>query len=276
VFGLTAAGSQYTAVHFTETLQLHGLSPSIGTVGDYDNALAETNIELYNDRMHPRRLTVSPRTTDRPQPRRGHPLQLGALVQHQSAHAQPRPTPTRRGRLLCTNPRHQPVVHITEGASNPGRFSLVRRGKVHYTEGFHARRYPLDRPAHLYVRVATCAQLATTIRRDIPRIDVRGCIREATLVRCRALKTYELAGAPHMRRVLASQMAEMAYSADRISAIMFSEAQHAKRTAILDDTIVEIVNHLNVARTVVERASRPGGIDRGTSGAANNLPSQPR
>jgi putative transposase len=42
------AGSQYTSVHFTETLQLHGLSPSIGTVGDaYDNALAETTIGLY-------------------------------------------------------------------------------------------------------------------------------------------------------------------------------------------------------------------------------------
>lgn len=42
------AGSQYTSLHFTETLQLHGLSPSIGTVGDaYDNALAETTIGLY-------------------------------------------------------------------------------------------------------------------------------------------------------------------------------------------------------------------------------------
>ncbi|WP_344166086.1 IS3 family transposase, partial [Kribbella yunnanensis] len=42
------AGSQYTSVHLTETLQLHGLSPSIGTVGDaYDNALAETTIGLY-------------------------------------------------------------------------------------------------------------------------------------------------------------------------------------------------------------------------------------
>jgi putative transposase len=31
------AGSQYTSVHLTETLQLHGLSPSIGTIGDaYD------------------------------------------------------------------------------------------------------------------------------------------------------------------------------------------------------------------------------------------------
>jgi putative transposase len=42
------AGSQYTAVHFTETLELHGLTPSIGSVGDaYDNALAETTIGLY-------------------------------------------------------------------------------------------------------------------------------------------------------------------------------------------------------------------------------------
>jgi putative transposase len=42
------AGSQYTSVRFTETLQLHGLSPSIGSVGDaYDNALAETTIGLY-------------------------------------------------------------------------------------------------------------------------------------------------------------------------------------------------------------------------------------
>jgi putative transposase len=42
------AGSQYTSLHFTETLQLHGIDPSIGTVGDaYDNALAETTIGLY-------------------------------------------------------------------------------------------------------------------------------------------------------------------------------------------------------------------------------------
>jgi putative transposase len=42
------AGSQYTAVRFAETLQLAGLLPSIGTVGDaYDNALAETTMGLY-------------------------------------------------------------------------------------------------------------------------------------------------------------------------------------------------------------------------------------
>jgi hypothetical protein len=35
-------------VHLTETLHLHGLNPSTGTVGDaYDNTLAETTIGLY-------------------------------------------------------------------------------------------------------------------------------------------------------------------------------------------------------------------------------------
>ena len=42
------AGSQYTSVHFGETLELEGILPSIGTVGDaFDNALAETTIGLY-------------------------------------------------------------------------------------------------------------------------------------------------------------------------------------------------------------------------------------
>jgi putative transposase len=42
------AGSQYTSVHFAETLMLAGMIPSIGTVGDaLDNALAETTIGLY-------------------------------------------------------------------------------------------------------------------------------------------------------------------------------------------------------------------------------------
>jgi putative transposase len=44
------AGSQYTAIHFGETLTLSGLRPSIGSVGDaYDNALAETTIGLYKN-----------------------------------------------------------------------------------------------------------------------------------------------------------------------------------------------------------------------------------
>ena len=34
---------QYTAIRFTETLALQGLSASIGSVGDaYDNAMAES------------------------------------------------------------------------------------------------------------------------------------------------------------------------------------------------------------------------------------------
>jgi putative transposase len=44
------AGSQYTAIHFGETLSLSGPQPSIGSVGDaYDNALAETTIGLYKN-----------------------------------------------------------------------------------------------------------------------------------------------------------------------------------------------------------------------------------
>jgi putative transposase len=42
------AGSQYTAIHYGETLMLQGLIPSVGTVGDaLDNALCETTIGLY-------------------------------------------------------------------------------------------------------------------------------------------------------------------------------------------------------------------------------------
>ena len=42
------AGSQYTALRFTEHLALEGIAPSIGSVGDaYDNALMETVIGLF-------------------------------------------------------------------------------------------------------------------------------------------------------------------------------------------------------------------------------------
>lgn len=42
------AGSQYTAIHYSETLMLAGLLPSVGTAGDaLDNALCETTIGLY-------------------------------------------------------------------------------------------------------------------------------------------------------------------------------------------------------------------------------------
>lgn len=42
------AGSQYTSIHYTERLELEGINPSIGSVGDaYDNALMETINGLY-------------------------------------------------------------------------------------------------------------------------------------------------------------------------------------------------------------------------------------
>ena len=42
------AGSQYTSIRFTERLELEGISPSIGSVGDaFDNALMETINGLY-------------------------------------------------------------------------------------------------------------------------------------------------------------------------------------------------------------------------------------
>ena len=42
------AGSQYTAVTYTEKLALDGIAPSIGSIGDaYDNALMETINGLY-------------------------------------------------------------------------------------------------------------------------------------------------------------------------------------------------------------------------------------
>jgi putative transposase len=42
------AGSQYTAIRFTEHLALEGIAPSIGTVGDaYDNGLMESVIGLF-------------------------------------------------------------------------------------------------------------------------------------------------------------------------------------------------------------------------------------
>lgn len=39
---------QYTSIRFTEHLELEGIKPSIGSVGDaYDNALTETINGLY-------------------------------------------------------------------------------------------------------------------------------------------------------------------------------------------------------------------------------------
>lgn len=46
------AGSQYTAVAFTEHLAAEGILPSIGTVGDsFDNALAESVNSSYKTEL---------------------------------------------------------------------------------------------------------------------------------------------------------------------------------------------------------------------------------
>lgn len=48
LIGHADAGSQYTAIRFAEHLELEGIRPSIGSVGDaYDNALMECVIGLY-------------------------------------------------------------------------------------------------------------------------------------------------------------------------------------------------------------------------------------
>jgi putative transposase len=50
------AGSQYTAIAYTERLAEIGVSPSIGTVGDsYDNAMAEAFNALYKTELTKRR-----------------------------------------------------------------------------------------------------------------------------------------------------------------------------------------------------------------------------
>ncbi len=46
------AGSQYTAIAYTDRLVEIGARPSIGSIGDsYDNALAETTIGLYKTEL---------------------------------------------------------------------------------------------------------------------------------------------------------------------------------------------------------------------------------
>jgi putative transposase len=47
------AGSQYTAIAYTDRLAEIGAAPSIGTIGDsFDNAMAETTIGLYETELH--------------------------------------------------------------------------------------------------------------------------------------------------------------------------------------------------------------------------------
>jgi putative transposase len=114
------AGSQYTAIHFTETLMLAGLTPSVGTVGDaLDNAVAETTIGLYKTECVRDGSPVPHRAAAHAGRHRGRHLRVGALVQHSQTHAPPGPTPTgrSRGRVLRSPPgRAAHRSHITRCA----------------------------------------------------------------------------------------------------------------------------------------------------------------
>ncbi|BAU92595.1 integrase catalytic subunit [Methylorubrum populi] len=49
-------GSQYMSIRYTESLAAAGIEPSVGSVGDsYDNALAETVINLFKTEVIDRR-----------------------------------------------------------------------------------------------------------------------------------------------------------------------------------------------------------------------------
>lgn len=55
-FGVKRPGSQYLSIRYTERLAEAGINPSLGSVGDsYDNALAETVINLYKTEVIRRR-----------------------------------------------------------------------------------------------------------------------------------------------------------------------------------------------------------------------------
>jgi putative transposase len=76
-----SVGSQYTAVHFTETLLLEGLTPSVGTIGDaLDKRFGGNHHKLVQNRMRPRRLAVPGRAAGQPRRPGGHHRGLGALT----------------------------------------------------------------------------------------------------------------------------------------------------------------------------------------------------
>jgi transposase InsO family protein len=78
LIGHADAGSQYTSIRFTEHLDLEGIRPSIGSVGDaYDNALMECTIsdveyatagwvDWYNNRRLHSTLNTPPPSTSKP------------------------------------------------------------------------------------------------------------------------------------------------------------------------------------------------------------------
>ena len=53
-------GSQYVSFRYTERLAEAGIEPTVGSVGDYDNALAETINGLYKAEVVHRRRLLEP------------------------------------------------------------------------------------------------------------------------------------------------------------------------------------------------------------------------
>jgi hypothetical protein len=89
--------AQYTSVHLGETLLLHGMVPSIGSVGDaFDIALAETTIGLYKHECiradSPFRRGPLERLSDLEM------ITADRVHWYQPVDASPRPNPTGRSR----------------------------------------------------------------------------------------------------------------------------------------------------------------------------------
>ena len=128
------AGSQYTSIRFTETLALHSLSASIGSIGDaYDNAVAESFKGPVQKRSHRRRITVSDRAAAHPERRRNAHHELRRLVQ-QPPPAQPvRPRHTRGVRTRLLRSQHRLTVRRRRQQEDG-----MKPGTVHK----HLRRHP--------------------------------------------------------------------------------------------------------------------------------------
>ena len=127
------AGSQYTAIHYSETLMLEGLIPSVGTVGDaLDNALCDQRSGCTRPsacmrvpRSVPGRSAPSP--TSRTAPLRGWPgsTSAGSCTGSGAAHPRkPRPSTT-----LDSTPESTPVTR-NEVCMNRGCFTTTDPGCV--------------------------------------------------------------------------------------------------------------------------------------------------
>ena len=139
------AGSQYTAIHFTDTPMLAGLIPSVGTVGDaLDDALAETTIGLYKTecvrdgaRSATGRCARWP--TWRTSPPRGciGTTPAGSCTAWADAHRQkPKPSTT-----LTKRPDSTPITR-NEVCMNPFGNTHLAAGCVHVSDGIPGHRLP--------------------------------------------------------------------------------------------------------------------------------------